>query len=48
MLKLDTVTTGWPGQFLAAVGFKAQLLRSTLGPPVRIKTALFGNHKIAF
>jgi len=24
--------TRWPGQFLTAFGFKAQLLRSTLGP----------------
>jgi len=48
VLQVGTGTTRWRGQFLTAVGFKAQLLRSTLGPLETIKIALLGNHKTAF
>jgi hypothetical protein len=35
-------------QFLIVDGFKAQILRSTLGPLETIQIALFGNNKTAF
>jgi hypothetical protein len=48
VLKVGSGTTRWPGQFLTVVGFKAQLLRNTLGLLETIKILLFGNKKLRF